>query len=255
MIQNIFDTHFHLSEEDKMSDFINDAKELGVNWFMEAGAKPGQMEDMLKRLEPYSNVFAAVGVHPLNVNDFNDDYDLYRSLTKQDQVKAIGEIGLDYYYERDSRDKQLTVFQTFLNMGKEEGLPSIVHCRNAFEDLFKIIPNQLSREDSFVVHCFSEDATIAKKVIDLGGMLSFTGLITFKNAETIRQAMASVPIEKIMFETDTPYLTPVPYRGKRNKPAYTRYIAEYAANYLNMDLQELINITTQNAFRFFKLEK
>ena len=253
MIRNIFDTHFHLSADDSMDEIIREGAELGVEWFMEAGAKPGQMKHMLERLKPYPNVFAAVGVHPLDVKDFDLDYELYKELAQESQVRAIGEIGLDYYYEKDSRNLQKDVFKEFLSLSAATEKPAIIHCRDAFEDLYKIFDSSINQQDAFVVHCFSEGQEVAEKVLSYGGLISFTGLITFKNADKIREAMKVVPLDKIMFETDTPYLTPVPYRGKRNQPAYTRYVIQHAADVLGMELQELIDISTRNAFRFFKI--
>ena len=171
-------------------------------------------------------------------------------------VRAVGEIGLDYFYDNSPRQIQREVFSVFLDLANEVGMPAIIHIRDAHEDAYEILEDFCGKwshsRPPFVVHCFSGDTKWAKRYIDLGGYLSFTGIITFPRAEEIREAMREVPLDHLMFETDSPYLAPVPMRGKRNQPAYLPHIVEYAAEYLGMDADELAATTTSNGIRFFE---
>ncbi|MCH2175998.1 MAG: TatD family hydrolase [Lentisphaeria bacterium] len=248
----LVDTHFHLQEEDNLEDMHRDALAQGVHKMLVAGAEPSRMQNVLRQVEVYPSVFLAAGVHPLSVEDFDGNYSFYEDMLNHTQVKAVGEIGLDYYYSSENREKQLEVCTSFMQMAKRNQLPAILHIRDSFDDTFQLIEENLLGSP-FVVHCFSGTVEQAKRILDLGGHISFTGLVTFRNAEEIRDALKIVPLDRLMFETDSPYLSPIPKRGKRNKPAYVFYIVQHAAEALGMNFEELASISTQTAEDFFKI--
>lgn len=250
----LFDTHFHLEPEDDLEAMYARATEAGVGWLLVAGASVGKLDDVLKRIAPYPNVYAAVGVHPHEAEEFDGDLAFYRQRAAQDQVKAIGEIGLDYFYDTAPRQEQRETLGHFLDLAAETGLPAIIHCREAEDDCFALLQDHLPQNHPFVVHCFTGTPQWAEKFLSIGGWLSFTGILTFNRADNVRDAISVVPLDRLMFETDSPYLAPVPKRGKRNEPAFVRHVVEYAADFLDLPLDELTETTTRNAFRFFQIE-
>ncbi len=253
MEAKFFDTHFHLDEEDDIQKLVDEAADNGVDWMLSAGAAVGGTSDMLDRIKSFNNVFAAVGVHPHEAEQFDDDIDRYRQWTKQEQVRSVGEIGLDYYYDNSPRERQQKVFRQFLELAVETSLPAIVHIRDAYEDADEILRDVLKGTHPFVVHCFSGTPDWARRFLDQGAMISFTGLVTFKKAENVREALRVVPLDRVMFETDSPYLAPVPHRGRRNQPAYVRHVIERAATEFGVSVDELARVSTANAFRFFRI--
>ena len=253
MDYKIFDTHFHLALDTDLPALLQAAEEANVTELMLAGASPDEMAAMLEKISPYKQIYAAVGVHPHNAEVFDGTMANYRNWIRNNpQVKAVGEIGLDFYYDFADRKKQEAVFRDFMTLAKEEERPAILHVREAFDSCLAILKEDYT-DQPFVVHCFSGSPEQATAVLDLGGMISFTGLITFKKADEIRASMKIVPMDRLMFETDSPYLAPVPKRGKSNQPAYLPYTIQYAADFLNIDFPELVRINRENARRFFNI--
>ena len=251
MINNIFDTHFHLSPDDDLAALVARAAEAGVTRATVAGAKAGQMPAMVERVAGHAGVYLAVGVHPHDAVNFDDDIALYRQLAGGEQVRAIGEIGLDYHYDFSPPERQKEVFAAFLDLQRELGMPSIIHCRDAYEDCLDMLSSHLGGDLPFVVHCYTGTLEWAREVLKLGGYVSFTGIMTFKRADEIREVLAAMPQDRIFLETDSPYLSPVPLRGRRNEPAHMPHIVQRAAEVLEMDVQELADLTTANAMRFY----
>jgi len=174
-------------------------------------------------------------------------------------VVAIGETGLDFFHDKESREEQIVLFKELLNLGRELNLPLIIHCREAFEDTLDIlksaIPSQQSGIIWGVVHCFSGSLSDALEILDLGLFISFTGNITYPNAENLREVVREIPLEKIMVETDSPFLAPVPYRGERNEPSYVVEVAKKIAQVKGISFEKVAEVTTQNAQKIFKIDK
>ncbi len=251
----LFDTHFHIQPEDNVDLLINNAHAAGVNRFMVAGATIEFTETMLERILPYPEIYAAVGVHPHQAGDFAGDLTFFEQLYTHPQVCAVGEVGLDYYYNNAPSTVQQEVFSSFLRIANDLKKPVIIHCRDAFEDTYNLVANHLKPLHPFVIHCFTSSKDWADRFIALGGYVSFNGIITFKKSENIRAVMRELPLDRILFETDSPYLAPEPYRGKRNEPAFVARVIERAALEFGKSSEEMAAISTANAIRFFNLQE
>jgi len=249
---NFFDTHFHLNPNDDLSGIVTRATESGVNRMLIAGTTADQTENMLDIITQYPNLYAAIGIHPHQAQ-CRYAIKTFRKNAENQSVKAIGEIGLDYYYNNAPKEKQVNVFREFLELSKEIQIPAIIHCRDAFSDCYEIVSEILQGKHPFVVHCFTGSEIWAEKFINIGGYLSFNGIITFKNSDSIRSVMKKIPRCRLLFETDSPYLAPVPYRGKKNEPSYLPCIMEKASQTLETDINELSVLSTENAMRFFNI--
>ena len=218
-----------------------------------AGTTSDGTENMLERIAPYRGIYAAVGIHPHDVINYDGDIERFCAFSQRQDVRAIGEIGLDYYYNDSSEDVQIRVFKDFLTLAKKTNKPAVIHCREAFDDCYEITSEILEGEHPFVIHCFTGSIQWAEKFIALGGYLSFNGIITFKNSDSVRSVLREIPLKRILLETDSPYLAPTPYRGKTNEPAYMPFIVAAAADTLCITEDELIHISTNNARHFFAI--
>lgn len=253
-MNNIFDSHCHYSD----SAFDNDRYELierlhrdGVSGFMLASSNKCECEDNLELAGRYDYVYTAVGIHPEAADETGPDIcGMLEKWAEDPKVKAIGEIGLDYHYEGYSRERQISLFKSQLELAQRLGLPVIIHSRDASKDTMDILREYMPKG---VVHCFSGSAETAGEVISIGMYVGFTGVLTFKNAKKALRALECVPAERLLLETDCPYMAPVPFRGKRCDSSMIEYTAEKAAQIKNMDVQELIDITNCNAKRLFSI--
>ncbi len=252
----MIDTHAHI-DTDK---FDNDRNEV-IERAMEAGVKKiiipaisfKDFDNLEKVAYSYPNVFYGVGIHPHNANEYSASVEndiLNRAL--REKVVAIGEIGIDYYYDFSPKDTQKSVFRKQIQIAKKLNLPIIVHNREADEDILDIINSEQNGNLNGVLHCFSSSLEVMYKAIDLGFHISFTGNITFKNS-LLDEVVKSVPNDKFMIETDSPYITPVPYRGKRNEPAFIKFIAERVSILKNISIEEVVKLSTENASKLFRL--
>jgi TatD DNase family protein len=202
----------------------------------------------------FENVYATVGMHPHDAKDVSaEDLAKLRELIVHSKVVAVGETGLDYYYSHSPHDVQRRVFTQFIYIARETRLPIVVHEREAAVESAELLRREGAGELRGVIHCFTGDYNAARAYLDLGFYLSFTGIITFKNAEPLREVVRRVPLERMLVETDSPYLTPVPHRGKRNEPAYVRWVAEMIARIKAICLEEVAETTTGNAAALFKI--
>ena len=251
----LIDTHAHLNfpdyPEELIPEIIQRANAADVKNIINVGTNLETSIKSITLAEKYSNIFATVGIHPqdahqTNENDLQTIYELARDNV---QVVAIGEIGLDYFKAKNSPEIQLTIFKAMLQMAKELGLPYIVHNREAAENVLQIL-KELNYPNG-VMHCFGGDLKLAEEIIALGLKISFTGIITFKNAVTVQEVAKTIPLTSIMLETDAPFLAPQPFRGQRNEPAYVHYIAEKLAALKEIPLEKVKEITSANAFSFF----
>lgn len=208
---------------------------------------------ILDLAERHANIYASVGVHPDHEDATEPDVATLVDLAKHPKVVAIGETGLDYYRQpRDEVDWQRERFRVHIRAAREAGKPLIIHTRNAAADTLSIMREEGASEASGVMHCFTENWAVAEAALELGFYISFSGIVTFKSAQDLQEVARRVPLDRMLVETDSPYLAPVPYRGKRNEPAYVRQVAEFIAGLRDMAAEELGDITSRNFFRLFQ---
>lgn len=254
----LLDSHAHLDDKrfDRDRDkLIRELKGNDVSLVINPGADVASSVRAVSLAEKYDNIYAAVGVHPHDAKTMDEDtIEILRNLAKKDKVIAIGEIGLDYYYDNSPRDIQKKWFREQIKLAKKLKLPIIVHDRDAHKDTFDIIKEEKDENLTGVLHCYASSADMAKEYIKLGFYISFAGPITFKNAKTPKEVAKAIPLERILIETDSPYLTPEPHRGKRNDPVYVRYIAGIIAELKGITFEEVANATTKNAKELFNIE-
>ena len=250
----LFDTHAHYDDERFDGDreaLLAGMPEKNVGLIVNPGCDISSSQTAVALAESFDFVYAAVGIHPENCGDFEPGMiDRLRQMTKNPRVVAIGEIGLDYYWaENPPRELQQEVLRRQLRLAEELGLPVIIHDRDAHGDTLEIV-REFPRVRG-VFHCFAGSAEMARELIKMGWMLSFNGAVTFKNAKKAPEVIAAVPLEKLMIETDAPYLTPVPHRGERNDSSYVRLVAEKIAQIKGLTPEEVEKATWENGRRFF----
>jgi len=250
----LIDTHAHLDFEefDKDRDLvIKRAFDSGVEKIINIGTNLKSSKKSIGLAEVYENIYATVSLHPIDVDDEEFNEQDFLKLARHPKVVAIGETGLDYYHKSD-QGKQKEVFKKLVGIAASLEKPIIIHCREAEADVLDILKNLVLPKGAGVIHCFGKDYQTAKKFIDLGFIVSYTGNITY-NPQWIA-SIKEMPIEKIMIETDCPFLAPTPFRGQRNEPAHVKYVAEKIAQIKGLSFEEVSQITTKNAIKFFKLE-
>lgn len=254
----IIDSHCHLTHKE-----IGDAKEIverafaaGVGVIQTICTHLGEFDNLLNIVNSYPNVFCSVGVHPMHIEEKTvTPYDIIE-LTKHEKVISIGETGLDYYYSMDTKKQQIDSFISHIKSSQETGLPLIIHTRDADKDMVDILQKYMvKKEFKAVIHCFTASKWLAMECIDMGFYISASGIITFKNAEDIRSTFMQIPVDKILIETDAPYLAPVPHRGKTNEPALLVHTLEFLSNMLGKEYAELSKQTTNNFYELFQKAK
>lgn len=253
----LFDSHAHLDSErfDGERDLIIErAKEAGLSLIMNPGASYESSVRAVELSEKYDMVYAAVGVHPHDADTVDEMMlSLIKALARKKKVMAIGEIGLDYHYDYSPRDVQKKVFIDQIRLAKSLKLPIIIHDREANDDVMRILKEEEAFETGVLMHCFSGSAELARQYVKLGAYLSIAGPLTFKNNRKTVEVVETVPLDRLFVETDSPFLTPVPYRGKRNEPAYVQYVADKIAEIKGLTYQEVVDATKENACNFFKI--
>ncbi|MGZ8422783.1 MAG: TatD family hydrolase [Nitrospira sp.] len=257
----LIDTHTHLDDARYESDreaMIARAREAGVETMITIGCDLATSRSAVALADHYPFVYASIGVHPHEVKHIEAHwYDELRQLARHKSVVAYGEIGLDYHYNHSSPEEQRNRFREQIQLARELRLPVIIHTREAQDDTVRILKEERAAEIGGVFHCFSGDAWLAKDALDLGFYLSFSGILTFQNATMLREIAKTVPADRLLIETDCPYLTPIPHRGKRNEPAYVRHVAELLARIKTEDValtaEDMGRITSENARRLFKI--
>lgn len=254
----LIDSHAHLDDErfDKdRDDIIKSLYESYVELVINPGADLNSSIKAVALAEKYDNIYAAVGVHPHSASEMDQStMDILRSFAAREKVVAIGEIGLDYYYDNSPRDVQRRWFREQLRLAKEVDLPVIIHSRDAAGDTMEILKEEQDGRLTGVLHCYSGSVEMAEEYIKLGFYISLAGPVTFKNAKVPKEVAKAVPLDKLLIETDSPYMTPEPYRGKRNEPKYVRYVAETLAELRGISLEELAEKTSENAKKLFKIK-
>lgn len=255
----MFDSHAHLDSErfeGERDEIIARAKEAGLTLMMNPGASYESSVKAVELSEKYDMVYAAVGVHPHDADTVDDTMlDLLGTLAKKEKVKAIGEIGLDYHYDYSPRDVQKQVFIKQIRLAKSLNLPIIIHDREANDDVLRILKEEDPFKTGVVLHCYSGSAELARQYLKLGAYISIAGPLTFKNNRKTIEVVETVPIDRLFIETDSPFLTPVPYRGKRNEPAYVQYVADKIAEIKGLTYKEVVETTKANACRFFDIKE
>ena len=251
----LFDTHAHMDDRAFQEDrdtLLAGLAEKGVALVMNPGCSLESSRNAVALAEKYPFVYAAVGSHPDAADEVNETVlDEYRMLCKHDKVKAIGEIGIDYHYEDIPRQLQLKAFRMQLELAREVGLPVIVHEREAHEDGMALVRE--FPDVTGVFHCYSGSAEMARQLVDRGWYIGFTGVLTFKNARKAIETAASIPIDRIVLETDCPYMAPEPFRGRRNDPGYLHRMAEKLAEIRGLSVAEVHAITLENGKRLYRI--
>ncbi|TWT11033.1 TatD family hydrolase [Streptococcus sp. sy004] len=256
---NIFDTHTHLNVEaffGKEAEEILLAKEFSVTKMNVVGFDRPTIERSLMLAKKYDEIYATIGWHPTEAASYDlavEDF-ISQHLTHK-KVVALGEIGLDYYWMTASKEKQVDVFQRQIELAKQYQLPFVVHTRDAMADTYSAIAEVGVGAAGGIMHSYSGSLEMAEQFLELGMMISFSGVVTFKKATDVQEAATYLPLDKILVETDAPYLAPVPKRGRENKTAYTRYVVEKIAELRGLSVEEVATATYENAMRVFKLDK
>ena len=254
MLNNIFDSHSHYDDEkfnDDRDELLFNMKEKGVCGIIHAATDIKSSETGIAYTKKYPNFCTAIGVHPECVNGLQDDYlEQLEKLADSEKVVAIGEIGLDYYWTKETREKQLEVFDNQLILANKLNLPAIIHSREATQDCMVLLNKYKPKG---VVHCFSGSAETAMEILKIGMYISFTGVLTFPKSLKAHEALSVIPMDRLLLETDCPYMAPVPNRGKRCDSSMIAFTAEKVAELKGLSAQEVLNITTENTKKLFKI--
>lgn len=255
----IFDSHTHLNAEQFNEDIpetIERAKELGVTEMAVVGFDTPTIEKSLELSQQYKEIQSIIGWHPTEAGSYTPEIEKkLQQLLTTPKVVALGEIGLDYYWMEDPKEVQDRMFRRQIAIAKEMKLPISIHTRDAMEDTYKILKEEDIRDIGGIMHSFSGDPEWMERFLDMGMHISLSGVVSFKKALEVQEVAKVVPLDCLLVETDAPYLAPVPYRGKRNEPGYTRYVVEKIAELRDMPFEEIATQTTNNAHRLFRLAK
>ena len=250
----IFDSHAHYDADQFDEDrdkLLSSMLENGVGTILNVGADWDSVTEVVKLAQRYPHVYAAVGLHPDEVGILDEEkFAFLREQCKEEKVVAVGEIGLDYYWDNESHDIQKKWFIRQLELARERNLPVIIHSRDAAEDTLKIMKEHAQGLRG-VIHCFSYSKELAKEYVKMGFHIGIGGVVTFKNGKKLKEIAQEIPLERMLLETDCPYLAPVPYRGKRNSSLYIPYIAQEIANLRGISYEEVVAQTEQNAKELF----
>ena len=250
------DSHCHLDyfAKEERENIILNAKNGGVKIMQTIGTMFSQSQDILEIATKYDFIYASVGTHPENAhNDFVNAEDIINLCNKYpNKITAIGETGLDYYYSIEHKEMQQKCFLEHIKASQVTGKVLIVHTRNADDDTLKILTEAKKEKDfKILMHCFTGGKDFALKLLDIGAFISFSGIVTFKNAQEVKESMLSIPIERLLIETDAPFLAPIPMRGKRNEPAFVRYVAEFIAKERGLEINQFCDIVLENYKKLF----
>lgn len=253
----LFDSHAHYNDErfsEDRDEILSSMRQNNVGYIMNACSSVAEIPDITDIVEKYPFVYGAVGVHPHECGSMSEeDIDALKKYSKHPKIKAIGEIGLDYFYDNSPRDKQKYWFGRQIDLARELDMPIIIHDRDAHKDTLDILKNHHAEKVGGAFHCYTGSVEMLKDVLDLNLYVAFGGSLTFKKAAKPIEAAKAVPLERLLIETDSPYLTPEPNRGKRNSSLYIHYVAEKLAEIRNIDVRQIIEITAENAKKCFRI--
>ncbi|MDP4107617.1 MAG: TatD family hydrolase [Bacillota bacterium] len=251
----LFDTHAHLNAEeykDDLDEVISRAQEAGVTNMVVVGFDRPTIERAMELVDHYDFLYASVGWHPVDAIDMREEDLIWiEELASHPKVVALGEMGLDYHWDKSPKDIQKEVFRKQIRLAKKVKLPIIIHNREATADILEILKEENAEEVGGIMHCFSGSPEVARECVNMNFYISLGGPVTFKNAKKPKDVAAEVPLDKLLIETDCPYLTPHPFRGKRNEPGYVKLVAEQIAEIKGLSYEEVAAATTKNAKKFF----
>lgn len=255
----LFDTHAHINVkqfEDDAAEVIQRAKEHEVSQIAVVGFDHPTIEKALELSRDYEGIYPIVGWHPTEAGSYSDEVEEQLvELIQNENIVAMGEMGLDYYWMEDPKEVQQDVFRRQIRVAKELDIPITVHNRDSTEDVYKVLKEEHIEDVGGIMHSFNLDPEWMERFLDLNMHISFSGVLTFKNAPKVKESAKRVPLDKVLIETDSPYLSPEPNRGKRNEPSYVRFVAEKLAELRGMTLEEIGKLTTDNAHQLFRLTK
>lgn len=253
----IIDTHAHYDDEQFDKDrekLLTILPEVGIELVVNVGASIESSKTTIALTKKYPHVYGAVGVHPSNTEELNEEnFQWLSQAARQEKIVAVGEIGLDYYYDEPDRQIQKKWFERQIELAENMGLPIIIHSREAARDTYEIMKANHCENIGGVIHCFSYSVEMAKQFLDMGFYLGLGGVVTFKNAKTVKEVASYVPLDRIVLETDCPYLSPVPYRGKRNSSMNLPYVIETIAQIKEITEEEVRRATNENARKLYRL--
>lgn len=255
----LVDSHCHLDRLDlspydgDLAKAIAAAHDEGVNDMLCVAISLSKLPDVLAIAEQFKGVHASVGVHPLQEGDANVTVEQLVELAQHPKVVAIGETGLDYFYDKERAEEQKQQFVKHMRAARACEKPVIIHTRDAQEDTLQIIHDEGNPETAGVLHCFTESWEMAQQAMDMNYYISLSGIVTFNSAKDLREVAKKIPLERLLIETDSPYLAPVPFRGKKNEPKYVAKVAEFLADLRGISVAELADITRQNYYRLFNI--
>lgn len=259
VVRLLFDTHVHLNARqfnDDYDDVIQRAFKAGVTRMVVVGFNEETIPPAIQLAEQYDHIYAAVGWHPVDAIYFKDEHiDYLRRWSEHEKVVAIGEMGLDYHWDTSPKDVQATAFRKQIQLAKQLHMPIIIHNRKATEDVLRILREEKAEEIGGIMHCYSGTVEQIDECLQMNFYISLAGPVTFKNAKEVKEVAEHVPLERLLIETDAPYLAPHPYRGKRNEPAYVRKVAEEIARIKQIDIERVAEITTQNALQIYRINE
>src|SRR5690606_28678479 len=250
----LVDSHCHLQMLDQatpIQTYLDKAREAGVEHVLTVAVSLEDSKRTIALAECHPQVSASVGAHPSDRGPEPTVDEIVHLAASSPRVVAIGETGLDYHYNKGDLEWQRDRFREHIRAAREVGKPLIVHTRDAREDTVRLLREERAAEVGGIIHCFTEDYEMAARCLDMGFYISFSGIVTFRNAEALREVARRVPLERMLVETDSPFLAPVPYRGKPNQPAYVRHVAERLAELHAISLEELARITSENFYTLF----
>lgn len=255
----IFDTHAHYDDKQfdpDREEVLASMKEQGIGTIVDVGSNMETSAWIVEAVKRYPMMYGAVGVHPSDTADLTEaDMDILKEYAAMDRILAIGEIGLDYYWDEPERVIQKKWFEAQIELAREVKLPVIIHSRDAAKDTYDIMKELHAEEIGGVVHCFSYSKEMARQFLDMGFYIGIGGVVTFKNAKTLKEVAAYVPLDRIVLETDCPYLSPEPNRGKRNSSLNLNYVAEALSQIKGIKKEELIAVTEENARRLYRMKE
>ena len=255
----IFDTHAHYDDkafDDDREELIKNLMDEGVERVVNVGASMDSCERTLELTKQYSFIYGALGIHPSDTGELTEeDIAFIKRECSSDKIVAVGEIGLDYYWDTPDRDIQKKWFVKQLDLAKELSLPVIIHSRDAAKDTLDIMKAEHAEDIGGVIHCFSYEAEMAREYLNMGFYIGVGGVVTFKNGRKLKEVVEYTPIERIVTETDCPYLAPVPYRGKRNSSLYIPLVVEEIAAIKNMSVEDVYRITCRNGYDLYRMKE
>ncbi len=258
MQYELFDSHCHVDDhrfEDDIEEVLSRMAEYGITRYAVVGSDMASSRHAIDFAQAHQGAYAVAGIHPHEAKTYREgDLETLTAWLKEDKVQAIGEIGLDYYYDLSPRDVQMDVCEKQMQLAYRLDVPVAYHIRDAHQDMIDLMKRQKGKLSGGIIHCFSGSWEIAKEYLKMGFYISFAGPVTFKKAPKLQEAAMNVPLDRLLIETDSPYLAPEPMRGRRNEPTHVRFVAEKIAAIKGIPLEELTDATTRNAMRVYRIK-